>query len=219
MCEPWGPTIAMAIGDAAAAADFGKRTGRMEQRVRHASSMTDGDTVLATARLRLVPATSTMINAELENPGQVAEVLDAELAVDWPPEHHDFDTLTFWRDELERPGAAGWWLHYALHVRRGGASTVVGSVGYKGPPKDGVVEIGYSVVPSWQRQGLATEACLALIESAWRRGASEVVAHTLEGLEPSIGVLRKLGFVTSVSSEPSVLAFTLRRPDRQSRLE
>ncbi|MBV9416513.1 MAG: GNAT family N-acetyltransferase [Solirubrobacterales bacterium] len=173
--------------------------------------MSDGDTVLVTSRLRLVPATSTMITAELEHPDGLAEVLGAELAVDWPPEHHDRDTLRFWREELERPGAAGWWLHYALHVRRGVRSTLVGSVGYKGPPKDGVVEIGYSVVPSWQRQGLATEACLALIESAWRRGATAVVAHTLDGLEPSIGVLRKLGFVASASSEPGALAFTLRR--------
>ena len=173
--------------------------------------MSDGDTVLATARLRLVPATSTMITAELESLDQLAEVLGAELAVDWPPEHHDPDTLRFWRDALELPGAAGWWLHYALHVRRGGGSTLVGSVGFKGPPQDGVVEIGYSVVPSWQRQGLATEACLELIETAWRRGATEVVAHTLDGLEPSIGVLRKLGFVASVSSEPDVLAYSLRR--------
>jgi RimJ/RimL family protein N-acetyltransferase len=173
--------------------------------------MTDGDIVLATARLRLVPATSTMITAELEHPTRLAEMLGTELAIDWPPEYHDRDTLGFWRDALEQPGAAGWWLHYALRVRRGAGSTLVGSVGYKGPPKEGVVEIGYSAVPSWQRQGLATEACRALIESAWLRGATTVVAHTLEGLEPSIGVLRKLGVDASASPEPGVLAFTLRR--------
>ena len=172
--------------------------------------MTDGETVLTTSRLGLVPATSAMITAELEDAAQLAKILDAELAPDWPPEHHDSDTLRFWRDSLRRPGAAGWWLHYALRIRSG-SSTVVGSVGYKGPPKDGVVEIGYSVVPSWQRQGLATEACRALIESAWRRGTEVVVAHTLEGLEPSIGVLRKLGFSASAGPEPGVLAFTLRR--------
>jgi RimJ/RimL family protein N-acetyltransferase len=73
------------------------------------------------------------------------------------------------------------------------------------------MEIGYSVVPSWQRIGLATEACRALIESAWQRGAQVVVARTLEGLEPSIGVLRKLGFAPSDSAEPGVVAFRLRR--------
>ena len=103
--------------------------------MRHPLPMTDRDGVLATTRLRLVPATSAMITAKLEHPDQLAEALGAELAVDWPPEHHDPDTLTFWRDALERPGAAGWWLHYAVHVRRGGGSTLVGSFGYKGRRK------------------------------------------------------------------------------------
>jgi RimJ/RimL family protein N-acetyltransferase len=76
-----------------------------------------------------------------------------------------------------------------------------------------VVEIGYSVVPSWQRRGLATEACRALIESAWERCAKMIIAHTFDNLEPSIGVLRKLGFAPSEPSElsePGLLVFTLR---------
>jgi RimJ/RimL family protein N-acetyltransferase len=172
--------------------------------------MIDGDAVLTTSRLRLVPATTAMIAAELEDPDQLVEILDAELAPDWPPQHHNSDTLRFWEDALALPGSAGWWLHYALCTGCG-SSTLVGSVGYKGPPRDGIVEIGYSVVPSWQRQGLATEACRALIESAWRRGAEAVVAHTLAGLEPSIRVLHKLGFAASDPTEPGVLAFTLVR--------
>ena len=87
-------------------------------------------------------------------------------------------------------------------------------MGYKGPPAGGVVEIGYSVVPSHRRQGLATEACRALIESAWNRGAEMVIAHTLGGLEPSIGVLRKLGFAPTDSLEAGAIAFILRRRER-----
>ena len=90
--------------------------------------------------------------AELEDPDQLGDILDAELAPDWPPEHHDSDMLLFWEDALTQPGAAGWWLHYAVCIACG-SSTLVGSVGYKGPPRDGVVEIGYSVVSSWQRKG------------------------------------------------------------------
>jgi RimJ/RimL family protein N-acetyltransferase len=175
--------------------------------------MTASAAVLRTPRLRLVPATDAIITAELDGPDQLAEVLHAAVPPDWPPEHHDIDTLAFWRDALSQSGAEGWWLHYAL-LTTANRPTLVGSIGYKGPPIDGVVEIGYSVVPSWQRRGLATEACRALIESAWRRGAGTVVAHTLEGLEPSIGVLRKLGFAPADSLEPGVLAFALRRPER-----
>ena len=165
---------------------------------------------LATERLRLAPATQAMIGAELDGQDRLAALLDADLPVDWPPEHHDHETLTFWHEQLSQPCAVGWWLHYVL-VADSARSTLVGTVGYKGPPADGVVEIGYSVVPSWQRRGLATEGCRALIEAAWERGAEVVVAHTFEHLVPSIAVLRKLGFERAGSSEPDVLEFRLRR--------
>lgn len=139
------------------------------------------------------------------------------VPADWPPEHHDIDTLTFWRDALRQPGAHGWWLHYVL-LTGSGRPTLVRSVGYKGPPVGGAVEIGYSIVGSWRRRGLATEACEALIESAWQRGAEVVVAHTIDGQEPSIGVLSKLGFAQSDPPDPGVLAFALRRRRGRSRV-
>ena len=169
----------------------------------------DPGAILATPRLRLLPATPALIDAELDGPGRLGRVLAAAVPADWPPEHHDRETLEFWREQLAEPGAAGWWLHYAVLIESE-PGTVVGSVGYKGPPEDGVVEIGYSVVPSWQRRGLATEASRALVAEAWARGAEVVVAHTLEHLTPSIGVLRKLGFEPTHSSKDE-LEFTLRR--------
>ena len=165
---------------------------------------------LTTSRLLLVQATPVLIAAELEGVGRLAELLGAIVPPDWPPEHHDVETLRFWSEQLSRSGAAGWWLHYIV-LRNANPRTLVGTVSYKGPPVDGTVEIGYSVVPSWQRRGLATEASRALIEEAWGRGAEVVVAHTLPDLKPSIRVLEKLGFVASESSEPDVLAFVLRR--------
>jgi RimJ/RimL family protein N-acetyltransferase len=173
--------------------------------------MTDhaGDTI-TTARLHLVPATPAIIAAELEDHAALAGVLGADVPSDWPPEYHDRDTLEFWHERLLEPGAAGWWLHYAV-LAGPEPPTLVGSVGYKGPPADGAVEIGYSIVPTWQRRGLATEACRALIAAAWERGATVVLAHTLEHLTPSIGVLRKLGFEPAESSEPDAIEFRLSR--------
>jgi RimJ/RimL family protein N-acetyltransferase len=165
---------------------------------------------LITPRLRLVPATLATIDAELEGKDRLAEVLGATVSSDWPPEHHDAETLRFWRRQLARPGADAWGVHFAL-VTESHPPTLVGSVGYKGPPAGGVVEIGYSVVPSWQRRGLATEACRRLIESAWERGANAVIAHTFAHLEPSLGVLRKLGFQPAEPDEPGELAFRLVR--------
>jgi RimJ/RimL family protein N-acetyltransferase len=165
---------------------------------------------LTTARLRLVPATRATIEAELEGPGRLSAALGAKVPSDWPPEHHDRETLEFWREQLLAPGAAGWWLYYAV-LAESERPMVVGSVGYKGPPRDGLVEIGYSVIPSCQRRGLATEACRAVISAAWDRGADVIVAHTLEHLTPSIGVLAKLGFERTQSTEPGEIEFRLRR--------
>ena len=170
-------------------------------------SEVDAET-LTTARLRLVPATVALLDGELESYELLGDALAAAIPSDWPPEHHDRETLEFWRERLREPGAAGWWLYYAV-LAESKPDTLIGSVGYKGPPADGVVEIGYSVVPSWQRRGLATEASRALIEEAWARGASVVVAHTLEHLTPSIGVLRKLGFERTESGDPDEVEFRL----------
>jgi RimJ/RimL family protein N-acetyltransferase len=172
--------------------------------------MDEGTSALTTSRLLLVPATPELIAAELQSADRLSELLNATVPQDWPPEHHDQETLRFWSEQLSRPGAAGWWLYYMV-LANADPHTLVGTVSYKGPPVDGTVEIGYSVVPSWQRQGLATEASHALIEAAWDRGAEVVVAHTLPELKPSIRVLEKLGFAASESSEPGELAFALRR--------
>jgi RimJ/RimL family protein N-acetyltransferase len=163
---------------------------------------------LKTPRMRLVAATRETIAAELDGKARLAEALGAVIPADWPPEHHDHETLAFWSEQLSRAGADGWWMYYAV-VTESPRPTLIGSMGYKGPPTEGVVEVGYSVVPSWQRRGLATEATRRLIEAAWERGARTVIAHTFAHLEPSIGVLRKLGFERVPGSDADELEFRL----------
>ena len=155
-----------------------------------------------------MPASIAMIDAESD--GRLAEELDVEVPADWPPEHHDADTLCFTRSALEDPRGAGWWLHYVV-VTDAPCPGLAGVTGFKGPPIDGSVEIGYSIVPSWQRRGLATEAVRTLVRMAWDRDAEVVCAHTLPHLVPSIGVLRKLRFEPAEAPKPGVLAFELRR--------
>jgi len=171
--------------------------------------MTERQT-LSTSRLTLVAATPALIDEELARPERLADELAADLAVDWPPEDHDGDALRFFREKLQHDDAAGWWLYYVL-VTRAPRPLIVGSAGFKGPPEAGVVEIGYSIVLSQRRRGFATEACRALVEAAWRGGADAVSAQTLPGNEPSIGVLRKLGFTQHGARPSGMLAFELRR--------
>jgi ribosomal-protein-alanine N-acetyltransferase len=72
---------------------------------------------------------------------------------------------------------------------------LVGWGGFKGPPHDGVVELGYEIAASRQGRGLATAAVRAMLAEAFaddRVGA--VIAHTLPERNASNRVLEKAGF-------------------------
>lgn len=71
---------------------------------------------------------------------------------------------------------------------------LVGWGGFKGAPEDGQVEIGYSIAPTRQGQGLATAAALATIDVARRHAVETVIAHTLAETNASTGVLERCGF-------------------------
>ena len=45
---------------------------------------------------------------------------------------------------------------------------VVGGIGFHGPPRDGLVEVGYGVVPSARGRGVATQALRLLLDVAAR---------------------------------------------------
>src|ERR1041385_6253242 len=88
---------------------------------------------------------------------------------------------------------SGWAVWYIL--LRGPRPLLIGTCGFKGPPDaGGRVEIGYGIVESQQRRGLASEATNALTEHAFSRGVRAVLAHTFERLTTSVRVLEKCGF-------------------------
>ena len=152
-----------------------------------------------------------MLDAELRDPAEAASMLGATSPPGWPPLYNERRAFEWARDNLAGdPSWSGWAMHYVLFE-----DTVIGTCGYKGPPDDdGTVEIGYSIMPAWQRRGFATEATRALAGSAFERGAQRVRAHTLpppEG-DASIGVLRKAGFTDAPSSEAGAVGHALDRP-------
>ena len=72
--------------------------------------------------------------------------------------------------------------------------TLLGSCGYKGDPKNGMVEIGYEVAAPFRGWGLATEMAKALIHAAFKsNGVEYVQAHTLAEENESCSVLKKSG--------------------------
>ena len=71
--------------------------------------------------------------------------------------------------------------------------SLVGRV-YLGPVDPPSRAIGYWLGAESTGQGIATIACRAAIEYARRLGASEIHAQITKGNDPSIAIVRRLGF-------------------------
>ena len=91
------------------------------------------------------------------------------------------------------PGEPGGWVQFS--VRERDTDRLVGDVGIS--PADGepgVVKVGYTISPSSQRRGYATEAVGALVEYAFRTlGADVVRAYASADNAPSIRVAEHVG--------------------------
>ena len=63
-----------------------------------------------------------------------------------------------------------------------------------GPDKDGVVEVGYDIVPEYRKQGYATEMARSLVAWAFQEtGIKVVTASCLDDNIGSIKVLENVG--------------------------
>lgn len=85
------------------------------------------------------------------------------------------------------------WIGYLAEDETTGM--IVGSCGYKGDCRDGMVEIAYFSFPAFERRGFATEMARVLNDLAWRQREVRIVcAHTLQEENASVRILRRLGF-------------------------
>jgi RimJ/RimL family protein N-acetyltransferase len=168
--------------------------------------------IIGTHRLRLVPATVAHVRAEIGDRGEFARLLDASVPGNWPPES-TVDALPLFLEWLEAaPESVGWFGWYALrHADGADQAVLVGGGGFLGPPREGQVNFGYSVLPQFQGAGFATEMAGALVQWAWQqRVATRIVAETEWANPASVRVLSKLGFVeTGASTEPGGALFEL----------
>ncbi len=177
---------------------------------------------LRTPRLTLYAATLKHVQAELEHPDQLGLLLAAEVSAAWPPGEYDREAMEYFRDRLEAGGAAaeGWYGWYAVREEdQDGPRALVGAAGYMGPPDtSGVVEIGYSVLPEWQRRGYASQIVDALVRRAFAQaGVRRVIAHTTPSNVGSVAVLLRCGFrQVGTGNEPGSVRFECLAPGRDS---
>ena len=147
---------------------------------------------LCTPRLELIAATAESTTLEMQNIAAFASALGVVPPASWPPPLHDAGSQAWYLDLLQQDDAVGWGLWYLVVPQN--ERQLIGTVGFKGKPRDGSCEIGYSIVPGFEGFGYATEAARRLIDWAFERPEIEkVTAETLPDLAGSIRVMEKCG--------------------------
>ena len=162
----------------------------------------------------LIGMSLSLIEAE----DQSVEALCAQMGLNippiWPPEHNDAGTRQWLKNRLiATPQDAQWGGYYIVL----NATELVGSAGFHGAPCDGEVEIGYSVIEPFQRQGLGTQATAMLCRMAFEYpSVTRIKAETLPDLIASQKVLLNNGFVlTDRRHDPEqgdIVTFIKHRP-------
>lgn len=149
-----------------------------------------------TPRLSLVVGALQLAEAELQGNAALAALLHAEVPASWPPESLR-PALPLFLARCKQTGHAGpWCLGWYGVLRAEGGPVLCGSVGFKGVPTlSGMVEIGYSVLPSFQGRGVATE--MVTFAAGWALEQPSVGCVEAEVLYENVAsarVLAKAGF-------------------------
>jgi RimJ/RimL family protein N-acetyltransferase len=157
---------------------------------------------ILTPRLELIAITLEMMRAGFAKSPDFAGLVNAELADGWPPEDWDDHAYEYVIDKMTRyPNSHGWGRYIALkpapvETAGPGRRILIGTCGATLPLElNHDPEIGYGVLPAYQRRGYASEAVVALIEWIFSRPhVRSVNAQTFPHLKASLGVLAKNGF-------------------------
>ena len=167
-------------------------------------------------RLELVSMSPGFIEALMGGDRErAASVIGLRLPASWPEEIHHL--LNRRLEQMRRDPSEQPWLARAM-VLRNDDRTVIGNIGFHGPPDGrGMVEVGYTVDPDHRRRGYAEEAVRALFDWASREhGIRLFRASVSPNNEPSLGLIRKLGFARTGVQWDEIdgeeLVFELQRP-------
>ena len=168
--------------------------------------------LIKSRRLNLIAATPELIEKDIEGREFLGGVLGVSVQASWPPDLYGPRAMQFALTQLADVSEQGWSFWYLL--TNGNPAVLVGICGFKGrPDESGSVEIGYSILGSYQCQGFATEAVARLVGWAFsHHNVKEVCAETLPHLIQSIRVLEKNGFeLTGAGSETGVIRYAIKR--------
>lgn len=147
--------------------------------------------MIITPRLRIVSCDDTLFDAIRMGNNTLARVMGVNVPKKWT-DFRDTFTPSYHRWKAHPP-LRDWWVYLVIYVPE---NILIGSCGYKGEPDaNGVVEIGYEIIPSFRQKGLGAEMAKGLLDHAFSHSAvRKVIAHTLAEENPSVKILESIGF-------------------------
>lgn len=147
--------------------------------------------MILTPNLRIVPCDDTLFDAIRMGNNTLARVMGVNVPKKWT-EFRDTFTPSYHRWKAHPP-LRDWWVYLIIHVPD---NVLIGSCGFKGEPDaNGMVEIGYEIMPTYRLKGLGAETAKGLTAHAFGQpGVHKIVAHTLREENASVKILEKIGF-------------------------
>lgn len=144
---------------------------------------------MKTGRLELRPLAAAAAAALLSDRPTAARLIGASIPSTWPQDDL-LDVLPMQAAASPTDERFGIWL-----IIERATNAIVGDIGFLGPPHDGIVELGFSVVPEQRRRGFATDATRTLVGWALREpGVLGVIARSDIDNVASMRVLEAAGF-------------------------
>jgi RimJ/RimL family protein N-acetyltransferase len=155
---------------------------------------------ISSERLDLIPMTPAFLRASLsQNIHEAERELQISLPEEWPNQYSEL--LSIRLKQLEEEPTLQPWLLGAMKLR--GKGFMVGHIGFHSAPGadylrlfSSGVEFGFSVFPTFRRQGYAREAAVSLMQ--WARRTHDVTRFVMSIRPdniPSQGLAEQLGFV------------------------
>jgi ribosomal-protein-alanine N-acetyltransferase len=158
---------------------------------------------ILTPRLALITLTPEAILSEQAGDHRLGEIIRCTIPSNWPLTHWEPHVFDFLLNQLDQhPDQLGWPRYIAL-PHPDGTRTLIGTLGAfskTDPPT--ICEIGYGILPPYERRGLATEATQALINYLRNDPRIQtIIAHTFPTLPASIRVMEKCGLTFAGEGE------------------
>ncbi|MFC4184039.1 GNAT family N-acetyltransferase [Saccharococcus thermophilus] len=148
--------------------------------------------LIETKRLQIIRFSMNCLEAAVEGKEALKKASGYDVAAEWP--NRDYGEILPWLLEQwkKHPEQQKW---SGLIVHKGN-SMIIEEIGGKGAPdENGVIEIGYGIVPKYEGKGYATEAVRAFVH--WLTQCPEVNKVVAECAKENIAskrVLEKAGF-------------------------